>query len=475
MSSSFRHTKIIATVGPATDSDAALDALIAAGTNICRLNFSYGSHDTHAATFARIRGAAQRARREVAVLQDLGGPKIRTGPLKDGRPVHVTPGDTLRIATGDFPGGPGRISTTFAGLARGVGPGDRLLLSDGRIELRVDASNGTEITATVVEGGDIGEHKGINAPGVPLPVSAITQKDVDDLRFGLSVGIDMVAVSFVQTAADLRQVRQILAEAHATDVPVVAKLERPQALDHLDEIIAECDAVMVARGDLGLEMPLERVPRAQKEITRTARRQAVPVILATQVLESMTASARPTRAEVNDAANAVDDGVDAIMLADETAVGAFAARAVQTLDLIIRDAESVPAADPAHPTAEALGGGHVQALCEAAVTLANRGDAQAIVAVTRGGGTARRLSALRPAAPILATTDRDDTARRLSLYWGVVPVCTDIGENVDSAGMLIGRQLVARGLVPAGSAVVLISISPDLSRSDANYLKMQQL
>lgn len=471
----LRHTKIIATVGPSCDTDAALDALIAAGADIFRLNFSHGTHASHAATIERVRGAAKRAGREVAILQDLGGPKMRTGPLADGRQVHVNAGDTLRIATGDFAGGPGRISTPFAGLARSVGPGDRLLLSDGRIELRVESTTGTEITTTVVEGGDIGEHKGINAPGVPLPVSAITPKDVDDLRFGLASGVDMVALSFVQTGADLRQARQIMSEAGAADVPLVAKLERPRALEHLDEILESCDAVMVARGDLGLEMPLERVPRAQKEITRAARRRAVPVIVATQVLESMTSEARPTRAEVNDAANAVDDGVDAIMLADETAVGAFAARAVQTLDAIIRDAESTPAADPARPSAEALGGGHVQALCEAAVTLANRGDAQAIVAVTRGGGTARRLSALRPSAPIIATTDRDDTARRLSLYWGVVPVCTDIGENVDSAGLLISRQLVARGLVAAGSAVVLISISPDLSRADANYLKMQRL
>jgi len=341
--------------------------------------------------------------------------------------------------------------------------------------LRVESSNGTEIVTSVVEGGDIGEHKGINAPGVPLGASAITAKDVDDLRFGVKAGVDMVAVSFVQTAEDLRHARQLLSDEHAADLPLVAKLERPKALEHLADILQACDGVMVARGDLGLEMPLERVPRAQKEITRAARRQAVPVIVATQVLESMTYEARPTRAEVNDAANAVDDGVDAIMLADETAVGAFAARAVQTLDAIIRDAESTPAADPARPTEEAIGGGHIQALCEAAVTLANRGEASAIVAVTRGGGTARRLSALRPRAPIIATTDRDDTARRLALYWGVVPVCTEIGENVDAAGTLIGDQLVARGLVTAGAAVVLVNISPDLRRHDANFLKIQRL
>jgi len=471
----MRHTKIIATVGPACDSDAMLDALIAAGTDIFRLNFSHGTHESQGATFARVRAAGERARRTVAILQDLGGPKIRTGRLKDGHPLHVDAGDTLRIATGDFVGGPGRLSTTFAGLAQNARPGDRLLLADGTIELRVDASDGAEIQTTVVEGGQIGEHKGINAPGVALPASAITSKDIEDLRFGLSLGVDMIGLSFVQSAADLLQAREVMADAHGSAALLVAKLERPQAIEHLDEILAASDAVMVARGDLGLEMPLETVPRAQKDITRAARRRGIPVIVATQVLESMTSEARPTRAEVNDAANAVEDGVDAIMLAGETAVGGHAARAVQTLDAIIRDAEASPSDDVTRRSSDALYQDHAQAVCEAAVTLANRGDAQAIVAVTRGGGTARRLSALRPRAPIIATTDRDQTARRLTIYWGVVPLSTDIGENVDAAGMLIGQQLVARGLVGAGAVVVLVNISADLTRLDANYLKIQRL
>jgi pyruvate kinase len=482
----MRHTKIISTVGPASDSDTILDALIAAGTDIFRLNFSHGTQQSHAATFGRVRAAASRAKREVAILQDLSGPKIRTGALKGGRPLQVRTGDTLRIATGDFPGEPGRISTTFAALAGSVKPGDRLLLADGLVELRVESTDGAEILTTVVDGGEIGEHKGINAPGIPLPASAITPKDVADLNFGLSLGVDMVAISFVQSAADLRQARQLMADATPgapnaaaasgwRDVPLVAKLERPQALDHLDEILAACDGVMVARGDLGLEMPLERVPRVQKEITRSARRHGIPVIVATQVLESMTTEPRPTRAEVNDAANAVEDGVDAIMLAGETAVGAFAARAVQTLDAIILDAEATPPTEWSMRRHDHASTDHAQAICEAAVTLANRGDAQAIVAVTRGGGTARRLSALRPRAPIIATTNRDDTARRLALFWGVVPVCTDIGENVDSAGTLVSEQLVARGLVARGAAVVLVHISADLTRADANYLKIQRL
>lgn len=471
----MRHTKIIATVGPASESETMLDALMAAGVDIVRLNFSHGTHDSHGATCARVRQAASRAGREVAILQDLAGPKIRTGRLEGQRPLALREGDALRIATGDFAGGPGRVATTFEGLARGVSRGDRLLLADGLIELRVEDTDGQEILTTVVEGGTLGEHKGINAPGVALPASAVTSKDVSDLKFGLSIGVDMVAVSFVQSAADLQQARRLLGTMNAADVPLVAKLERPQALDDLDRILASCEAVMVARGDLGLEMPLERVPRAQKDITIRARRRQVPVIVATQVLESMTTESRPTRAEVSDAANAVADGVDAIMLAAETAAGAFPARAVQTLDAIIREAESGPVQEARRAVRATDEPDHAQAICAAAVTLAELGHADAIVAVTRGGGTARRLSALRPRAPILATTDRDDTARRLAIYWGVLPVRTDIGENVDEAGPRIGRQLVGRGLVPAGAAVVLVSINPDLRRPDANYLKILRL
>ena len=470
----MRHTKIIATVGPASDSESILDALIAAGTDIFRLNFSHGTHASQAATLARVRAASKRACCEVAILQDLGGPKIRTGRLEGGTPIKLEPGRTVTIATGDGVGGPGRLFTAFAGLAKSVRPGDRLLLADGRVELRVESTDGQAIEATVVDGGEIGEHKGINAPGVPLPTSAITPKDVDDLKFGLSLGVDMVALSFVQTAADVHEARRIMTAENAGDVPLIAKLERPSALEHLEEILDACDAVMVARGDLGLEMPLERVPRAQKEITRRARLAGKPVIVATQVLESMTSEARPTRAEVNDAANAVEDGVDAIMLAGETAAGAHAVRAVKTLNAIIGDAETAPPHDVAK-VERAAHEDHARALCEAAVTLADRSAAQAVVAVTRGGTTARWLSALRPNAPIIAATERVQTGRRLTLYWGVVPICMTIGENLDEASARIGERLVERGLVSAGATAVFVSISSDLSRRDANYLKIQRL
>lgn len=470
----MRQTKIIATVGPASDTDAVLDALIGAGTDIVRLNFSHGTHETHAATFARVRNAAARAGRSVAILQDLGGPKIRTGLLEGGKPIQLDPGSELRIVTGNAIGKAGVVSTTFDGLARGVRAGDHLLLADGTIELKVIDSDGTSIRTTVIEGGLLGEHKGINAPGVPLAASAITLKDVDDLQFGLSLGVDLVALSFVQSADDIRQARQLVSD-NGADVPIVAKIERPKALEHLDEILECADMVMVARGDLGLEMPLQQVPRAQKTITRRARSRCVPVILATQVLESMTVESRPTRAEVSDAANGVEDGVDAIMLSGETATGVHPARVVQTLDAIIREAEAGLTSDRPNAARDDAAQNHAHAICEAAVTLAERGNAQAIVAVTRGGSTARHLSALRPHVPIIATTDREDLARRLSPYWGIVPVCTEIGESVTAAGELIGQELVTRGLVKLGSVVVLVSINPDLDRTDANYLKIQRL
>src|SRR5918992_74342 len=402
----MRHTKIIATIGPASHSDDVLAQLIDAGVDVCRLNFSHGTHEGHAETFRRIRAAAARATKVVSILQDLSGPKIRTGKLKGSRPIDLKDGQTIRIVAGDGEGDQERIFTTYAELVRKTRPGGQLLLDDGRIQLVIEQADGREILAKVLEGGLLEEHKGINAPGVQLSAEALTPKDIEDLKFGARLGVDMVALSFVRSADDMWQARQILTEIGAANIPLIAKIERPEALDHLEEILKVSQGVMVARGDLGLEMPLEKVPTSQKDITRRARRSGIPVIVATQVLESMRVEARPTRAEVSDAANAVDDGVDAIMLAGETAAGAFPARAVQTLDAVIRDAESGTTMRRPIISRDGDERDHAQAICEAAVTLAERSDAQAIVAVTRGGGTARRLSALRPRVPIIATTDR---------------------------------------------------------------------
>src|SRR5690606_15959798 len=317
----MRHTRIIATLGPASDTPEQLDRMLAAGVDIVRLNFSHGSHATHRAAVERLREAAARANRIVAVLQDLPGPKIRTGPLEGGRPVPLAVGDTLVVATGEKTGRPGLVFTPYAPLAQSVRPGQHLLLDDGRIVLRVESSDGERITTTVVHGSQLGEHKGINAPGVALPAVGLSARDEEHLAFGLELGVDFIALSFVTRASDVAAARDAVRRRGRASVPIIAKLERPEAIDHLDEILEAADAVMVARGDLGLEMPLERVPAVQKEVTRRARALGRPVIVATQVLESMRYEPRPTRAEVSDAANAAEDGVDAIMLTGETAAG----------------------------------------------------------------------------------------------------------------------------------------------------------
>jgi pyruvate kinase len=338
----MRHTKVIATVGPASNSPQMLEALLLAGVDLFRLNFSHGTHDSHAAVYQSIREVSSRTGRRVAVMQDLSGPKIRTGTLAGGQPITLREGERLRIVPGDEVGGPGRISTTFVELIQSARPGDRLLLDDGKIELRVTGAANAELTTVVVTGGPLGEHKGINAPGVRLPASCITDKDEADLRFGLTLGVDFVAISFVQTAEDVTRAKQLMANA-GRSVPIIAKIERPTALENLTAILREVHGVMVARGDLGLEMPLEQIPRVQKQIIESARALGRPVIVATQVLESMRESPRPTRAEVSDAANAVEEGADAIMLAGETAAGRYPLQAVETLTRMIEDAERVPA------------------------------------------------------------------------------------------------------------------------------------
>jgi pyruvate kinase len=470
-----RRTKIIATLGPASDSDAAIGELIAAGVDLFRLNFSHGTHDRHADAVTRIRAAAQQQGRCVAVLQDLAGPKIRTGALAGGAPIELHDGARFQISVGNDVGGPGRISTTYSGLATAVRPGDTLLLDDGKIELRVEHADAAAVDTIVVDGGTLGEHKGINAPGVPLPADSLTARDIEDLRFGVHIGVDFIGLSFVRSAADLRAARGELRSAGAPNLPLVAKLERPEAVSQIDDILQEADAVMIARGDLGLELPLEHVPRVQKDVTRRARALGIPVIVATQVLESMRTEMRPTRAEVSDAAHAVDSGADAIMLAGETAVGLHPVKTVQTLDAIIRDAETMPIAVASSIDGSRILGGHGRAICEAAVTLASRGAAAAIVAITHGGKTARLLSAFRPPMPIYAATDQPAISRILTLAWGVVPVLADLSGDVGAAASRIGEMLVSRGAVPAGSVVVLVSITPDLARGPSNFVKVQRV
>jgi pyruvate kinase len=465
----MRHTKIVATVGPSSSAPVVIDKLIAAGVDVFRLNFSHGTHESHRTSFTAIREAAARAGRHVAIMQDLGGPKIRTSTLVAGAPVTLIQGQELRLAAGDTPGDATRIFTPYAPLVESARLGDRLLIDDGRIELVVTGRHAGELVTTVVHGGLLGEHKGINAPGVPLPSNSVTPKDEDDLRFGLELGVDLVALSFVQTPADCHIARRL-----AGDTPLIAKIERPQALEHLDGILAAVDGVMVARGDLGLECHLEQVPRIQKTIVARARALGRPVIVATQVLESMRTEPRPTRAEVSDAATAVDQGADAIMLSGETAAGQYPVAAVDALRTIIRDAETIAVHNALHAPGshgfEALQSVHGRAMCEAAVTLATSGHAEAIVAITQYGKTAQLLSSLRPGASILAVTPSDVVARRLKLYWGVRPL---VSELVDLRAL---ENTIRTAMdLSARAVVVFINISPDLSRADANFLNVQQL
>ena len=464
----MRHTKIIATLGPASSTDAAVDALLAAGVDVFRINASHGSREDRRRIVDRVRSRAAGAGRIVAVLQDLAGPKIRIGPLADPDGVQLRAGGRLRIAFGTFPGDAERVSTTCAPLAAAVRGGEQVLLDDGRIILRVVSSDGAEIVAEVEHGDVLGPRKGINVPGVALPLAAVTDADMEEIGAGVAMGVDFLGVSFVENGDDIRRVRAVAYGHGGEDVGVVAKIERPQALEGYDDILAASDAVMVARGDLGLEIPLERVPRVQKDLTRRARDAGVPVIVATQVLETMRHAPRPTRAEVSDAANAVDDGVDAIMLAGETASGEYPVPAVETLDAVLRDAES---AQPERVVPGDIGDRHDRALCDAAVTLAAAADATAIVAVTGSGTTARQLAALRPPIPIYAVTANEGVARRLSLHRSVAPLVAP------TERLVVGQlkpELARRGLVRAGDAVVIARVHSDMEVENANFVELQR-
>lgn len=469
----MRHTKIIATLGPRSDDDATIAALIRTGVDVFRLNFSHGDVHAHLATIQRIRQASSRLEREVAILQDLSGPKIRTGPLEGGRPITLKAGERVEIALDSSPGRPGRITTTYEPLFRTLSPGARLLLDDGRIELEVEEVSGDRIVARVVDGGVLGEHKGINAPNVPLPSVGLTEKDESDLRAGLAAGVDLVAISFVQSAADVARARSAIATAGRRDVPLVAKLERPEAIQRLDEIAEAADALMIARGDLGLEMPLEAVPRVQKKVLRLGIERGIPVIVATQVLESMRTEPRPTRAEVADAAGAVDGGAAAIMLSGETAIGAYPVRAVQVLDSIIREAELFPGiTGPVTPEDDT---GTLGPLCDAAATLATQAKADAIVALTRAGRTARALSNRRPEAPIYVAVREPGLARRLRLWWGIEPVIDSLEGSADDVAGRIVQALRAKSALASPATIVIVSADPDLTKRGVNFVAVRRI
>src|SRR5262245_587301 len=474
----MRRTRIVTTIGPASADQATIGALLAAGTDAFRLNFAHGTPETHAQTCRHIRDIASAAGRDIGIMQDLSGPKIRIGALD--APIDLADGDSLVIEQGDFAGTAGRVSSSADALFTSVRAGHRLLLDDGRIELEVLEVTPGRISTRVIAGGRLESHKGINVPAVALRTSALTPKDQDDLRAGIAMGVDLLALSFVQSGDDVRAAKAAAASAGAPDIPIIAKIEKPQAVEHLDDILQVADGLMVARGDLGIELPLETLPAVQKRLIQAARRRGVPVIVATQVLESMTSEPRPTRAEVTDAAHAVDEGADAIMLAGETAIGRYPVRAVATLDAIVREAERVlePGTSrsiPADDGRGASGNGraaadHSRALCEAAAALADRARAAAIIAVTRAGKTARMLAALRPNARIIAVTSTQKVAARLSLVWGVTAVTTDRLGPGD-----VRQVLLSRALVPGGAIVVFVSMHPVLSREGTNFVRVERL
>ena len=453
----LRRAKIICTIGPACNTEAAMRDLLRLGMDIARLNFSHGTHEEHAHNIQRLRRAAQREGRTLCILQDLQGPKIRTGQLEHHQPVLLKTGSLVTITPQDVAGNAARISTSFPDLARELTEGARVLLSDGLIELRVDSIKGEDVVCEVLNGGRLGEHKGINLPGVALSIQALTAKDRKDLEFGLEQGVDAVALSFVRSAADVRTVKEIIAN-HTNDVPVIAKLEKPQAIDHLEEILEVAGGVMVARGDLGVEMAPEKVPVIQKHVIRRASAWRRPVITATQMLESMIENPRPTRAETSDVANAIFDGTDAVMLSAETASGKYPRESVAIMARIVVEAErNVGDLGQVRRRRERRSLSVAETICESIAHAAEDLPMGAIAIFTETGNTARMISKYRPKAPIYAFTHLAPVVQRMNLYWGVHPVRCQQARSAEQMVTLAEQSLVGRGQLKAGEILGVVA------------------
>jgi pyruvate kinase len=471
-----RRARIVCTLGPASDDPKVLAALLDAGMDVARLNFSHGTPREQAQRLRLLRRLARTHGKTLAVLQDLQGPKIRTGALAHGKPIQLRRGSTLTLTTRPITGNARIISTTFEALPREVRPGNRILLSDGLIELRVERVRGADVYCRVIDGGELAEHQGINLPGLALNISALTAKDRADLTFGIRHGVDYFALSFVRRPEDVLELKRLLKRA-GREIPVVAKLEKPEAIVRLDEILRVADAVMVARGDLGVELPPEDVPVIQKRVIARANALRVPVITATQMLESMRSHPRPTRAEASDVANAVFDGSDAVMLSAETAIGRYPAESVRMMARIISTAEASPRygcyARQRWAGEQPLS--VPEAICDAVAYLAEELNLRAIAVFTQSGSSARLISKFRPRVPVFAFSPFPHILRRAAMYWGVQPILMPRVQSTDRMVEGAAELLLDKRVVSPGDLIAVISGTPIARRGTTNLLKVHRI
>ncbi|MCW8218609.1 pyruvate kinase [Streptomyces halstedii] len=470
----MRRAKIVCTLGPATDTYEQIKALVEAGMDMARLNLSHGSYAEHEERYRHVRKASQETGRGVGILADLQGPKIRLGRFAEG-PVLLERGDDFTITVEPVEGDRHLCSTTYDGLAADVTAGEHILVDDGRVTLEVTGVDGPRVHTTVIEGGMVSDHKGLNLPGVAVSVPALSGKDIDDLRWALRTGADMIALSFVRTGRDIHDVHRVMDEEHRR-LPVIAKIEKPQAVDNIADIVAAFDGLMVARGDLGVEMPLEQVPIVQKRAVTLAKRNAKPVIVATQMLDSMIDNSRPTRAEASDVANAVIDGTDAVMLSGETSVGRYPVETVATMARIVEAAEEdilakglPPLTDRNKPRTQ---GG---AVARAAAEMGDFLGAKALVAFTQSGDTVKRLSRYRSPIPLLAFTPDEATRAQLNLTWGVE---TFLGPHVESTDAMVAQvdeELLRIGRCRKGDVVVITAGSPPGVAGTTNLVRVHHI
>ncbi len=467
----MRRAKIVCTIGPATDSPEQIQALVDAGMDVARINRSHGSAEEHERVIRRVRRAAEASGRPIAVLVDLQGPKIRLATFEDG-PQDLAVGDIFTITTRDVPGTKELVGTTFAGLPGDCRPGDRLLIDDGNVAVRVIEVTETDVVTRVEVPGTVSNNKGLNLPGVAVSVPALSEKDRDDLRWGLRVGADFIALSFVRNAADYDDVYDIMVEEGIIR-PVIAKIEKPQAVEALPSVVEAFDGIMVARGDLGVEMPLEAVPLVQKRAIELARRASKPVIVATQVMDSMIHNPRPTRAEASDCANAILDGADAVMLSGETSVGAFPIEAVRTMASIIENTEENGGERIAPLGAFAVDQPGV--ICEAAAQIAESLDSRYLVTFTQTGSSARQMARFRSPIPHLAFTPIPEVRNQLALSWGVQPMLVPEVEHTDQMVALVDEIVKDADIAQVGDGMVMVAGMPPGIPGSSNLVRVHNV